>query len=63
MLIVGIQEDPVSTEGDQLNVIVTRGLIEPSIPVFVTVTTRRIPFNPDDIPHFRLASEDGRSSP
>ena len=63
MLIVGIQEDPVSTEGDQLNVIVTRGLIEPSIPVFVTVTTRLIRFYPDAQPDFSLASEDGRSSP
>ena len=63
VLIVGIQEVPVSTEGDQVNVIVRRNLIEPNIPVLVTVTTRLRMFNPDDPPHFILASPDGRSSP
>ena len=62
VLIVGIQEVPVSTEGDQSNVIVRRNLIEPSIPVIVTVTTRLRIFNPDDPPDFSLASADGRSS-
>ena len=62
VLIVGIQEVPVSTEGDRSNVIVRRNLIEPSIPVFVTVTTRLRIFNPDDPPDLRLASENGRSS-
>ena len=63
VLIVGIQEVPVSTEGHGSNVIVRRNLIEPSIPVFVTVTTRLHIFNADDPPDFSLASEDGRSSP
>ena len=62
VLVVGIQEVPVSTEGDQSNVIVRRNLIEPSIPVFVTVTARLYIFDPDDPPDFSLASADGRSS-
>ena len=62
VLVVGIQEVPVSTEGDRSNVIVRRNLIEPSIPVFVTVTTRLLIFNPDDPPGLSLASADGRSS-
>ena len=62
VLIVGIQEVPVSTEGDRSNVIVRRNLIEPSIPVFVTVTTRLYIFNPDNTPDFSLASDKGRSS-
>ena len=63
VLVVGIQEVPVSTEGAQSNVIVRRNLIEPNIPVFVTVTTRLI-FNPGDLlPGTNLASADGRSSP
>ena len=62
MIEVGIQEAPVCTEGDECNVIVTRGLIEPSVPVFVTVTTRRL-FNPNLLlPGTSEASADGRSS-
>ena len=62
VLIVGIQEVPISTEGERSNVIVRRNLIEPSIPAIVTVTTRLHIFNPDDPPDFSLASADGRSS-
>ena len=61
VLEVGIPEEPVSTEGDPSNVIVRRNLIEPNIPVFVTVTTRLIsPLNVD--PGTSRASPDGRSS-
>ena len=61
VLEVGIQEVPVSTEGDRSNVIVKRNLIEPSIPVSVTVTTRLA--SPLDLPPgASLASADGRSS-
>ena len=61
VLEVGIPEEPVSTEGDPLNVIVRRNLIEPNIPVFVTVTTRLVsPLNVD--PGTSRASPDGRSS-
>ena len=61
VLEVGIPEEPVSTEGDPSNVIVRRNLIEPNIPVFVTVTTRLVsPLNVD--PGTSLASPDGISS-
>ena len=63
VLEVGIQEVPVSTEGDQLNVIVRRNLIEPNIPVFVTVTTKLAKINPYELlPGTSLATEAGRSS-
>ena len=62
VLIVGIQEVPVSTEGDRSNVIVRRNLIEPSIPVFVTVTTRLAIIDPIQLlPGTSWASEEGRS--
>ena len=62
VLVVGIQEVPVSTEGDQSNVIVRRNLIEPSIPVFVSVTTRLAIIDPNQLlPGTSLASEEGRS--
>ena len=63
MLEVGIQEVPVSTEGNSFNVIVTRSPNKPSIPVLVNVTTRLAIINPDDlIPGISLASGDGKPS-
>ena len=63
VLQVGIQEVLVSTEGDRSNVIVRRNLVELSIPVFVTVTTRPAIIDPGNLPPgTSLATEEGRSS-